>query len=182
MTQSLSTALSRFQITHGSPVLPPGKCSVCGTTSGSFIDFGLELDFYGVVYICIDNCFRELAKLLEYYHPDEVVSIKEQYNEIVQQNAKLIAYNKELNDVVDSFSRLRSNDFDTDSDQLALDLNKSEKPEFQSRVDESSDEIISDEPGEEPEGEDGSSEQDDESRSSSIHSDDSIDTILTESI
>lgn len=65
----MSASLSRFQITEGNPQQPPHKCSVCGSISGTFIDFGLDLEFYGTVYFCVENCFTQLANELGYRSP-----------------------------------------------------------------------------------------------------------------
>lgn len=69
-TVDVQTGLSRFRIVNSNQMIAPGKCAVCGAFShGTFIDFGFELDYYGVVYICIENCFKELANLQDYYSP-----------------------------------------------------------------------------------------------------------------
>ena len=57
---------SRFQVLDR-PMQLPGTCSVCGNPDGQVIDFGLSLDFYGCVYICIVclNAAAEKAGLFE---------------------------------------------------------------------------------------------------------------------
>lgn len=65
MTQSLS----RFQLVEGNPPHPPHKCAVCGSINGTFIDFQLDLEFYGTVYFCVENCFTDLANELGYRSP-----------------------------------------------------------------------------------------------------------------
>lgn len=50
------------------PVALPGKCSLCGDTGSDnrkFIDFGLQLDWYGAVYFC-SECIKELAQAINY--------------------------------------------------------------------------------------------------------------------
>ena len=47
----------------------PQKCTICGTTQGTFVDFQLDLEFYGTVYFCITNCFTQLANELGYRSP-----------------------------------------------------------------------------------------------------------------
>lgn len=56
--------LSRFQIIHGAPQIPPHQCSVCGSQSGDFIDFGLDLEMYGTVFLCVENCIKQVANEL----------------------------------------------------------------------------------------------------------------------
>jgi len=64
--------LSRFRIVKPTEMMAPCKCAVCGKFStGTYIDFGLELDFYGVVYICVEDCFTELANLQDYHSPGQ---------------------------------------------------------------------------------------------------------------
>ena len=51
------------------PVAAPGKCVVCGfggrEDDRKYIDFGFDLDYYGVVYFC-SSCFTEVAGQLGY--------------------------------------------------------------------------------------------------------------------
>lgn len=71
-TLASTETLGRFHILKPTQLVGPGKCAVCGKFSGDhFIDFGLELDFYGVVYICVSDCFREMANLQEYFSPNQ---------------------------------------------------------------------------------------------------------------
>lgn len=48
---------SRFQVTQR-PVVSPGKCASCGSVERPVVDFGLDIDFYGTVYLCVD-CISE---------------------------------------------------------------------------------------------------------------------------
>src|SRR3954470_5961042 len=61
MTQPYSQ-LSRYQVVHGNPPLMPNKC-LCGKFMGTFVDTGLNEEFYGQIYVCID-CFREIGEQL----------------------------------------------------------------------------------------------------------------------
>lgn len=45
--QSRMTILNR-------PLLTPGNCAVCGAVDKKVLDFGLDLEWYGRVYICED--------------------------------------------------------------------------------------------------------------------------------
>ena len=58
---------SRFSI-HENPNVAPGNCAVCRHSGGDgryFVDFGLQLDWYGAVYFC-SECVRELAGAIGY--------------------------------------------------------------------------------------------------------------------
>lgn len=50
---------SRFQVVDR-PVAAPGKCAVCGATDRACVDFGMDIDDYGVFYLCT-HCMREGA-------------------------------------------------------------------------------------------------------------------------
>lgn len=60
------------------PVAAPGKCAICGYAGQdgerNYIDIGLDLDFYGVVYFCT-HCFTETANQLGYGSPDQVAGL-----------------------------------------------------------------------------------------------------------
>lgn len=113
----MNISLDRFQITEGCPA-SPGRCAGCGNTEGLMVDWGLDLDFYGVVYLCLNNCVVEICNKLGYYTPAQVTEIKEAFDALVLAQEDLIAHNKELTDAVDSLSRLR---LDVGSDQHSLD-------------------------------------------------------------
>lgn len=52
----------RFQFLDRPSVLP-GKCAVCGSVERPVVDFGMQLDFYGAVLLCVD-CIKEAASLI----------------------------------------------------------------------------------------------------------------------
>lgn len=56
---ALPSLNSRFQ-TVDRPVAAPGKCGVCGATDRECVDFGMDIDDYGVFYLCF-HCIREGA-------------------------------------------------------------------------------------------------------------------------
>jgi hypothetical protein len=46
------------------PDFKPAKCANCGSTKNdgrNYIDFGLEVDWYGIVYIC-GECLKDIAR------------------------------------------------------------------------------------------------------------------------
>lgn len=93
--------LSRFQIINPNQMQAPGKCAVCGKFStGTYIDFGMELDFYGVVYICVEDCFQELANLQEYYSPGQhkmlMAELQDKRDELNDAYDKIEAYENAL--------------------------------------------------------------------------------------
>lgn len=44
------------------PAVAPGKCACCGAVDKPVVDFGFDLDFYGVVYLCLD-CLGEAVQV-----------------------------------------------------------------------------------------------------------------------
>lgn len=60
MTQQLADVVrSRFSLS-ARPFAAPGKCAVCGAVDRPVVDFGLDLDEYGVVYFCV-SCLTQVA-------------------------------------------------------------------------------------------------------------------------
>lgn len=74
----MSTSVGRFRILHQNELIQPGCCIVCGSVSGDFIDFGFTLDYYGGIYFCVANCFKEAANAFEYYTPAQYRVVKEE--------------------------------------------------------------------------------------------------------
>lgn len=168
---TLVNNLGRIQLVYGSPPALPGKCVVCGSVScnDGFVDTGWEIDFYGVVYFCA-NCIREVLGVVGYLPVD---SFKELTRRLLEQRTKCEALqieNEELRRGLDSLASvgwgiISGSDPNSSTDSV--------------------DEIES-EPVEEPKPvntrstgrETRSTKQANESGSSSIHNDDSIEQIF----
>lgn len=65
---------SRFQIVER-PVAHPGKCVVCGATDRPVLDWNMDIEDFGTVYVCLD-CGSEMARALGFSSPDEVEAIR----------------------------------------------------------------------------------------------------------
>ena len=93
----------RFKVLD-QPYALPSKCAFCslGHNQGgtvSFIDTTLDLDFYGVVYIC-SNCLTEISANLGYIPPSSWEKIvKDSTNSLIE-NDRLRAENEGLRDAV----------------------------------------------------------------------------------
>lgn len=48
-----SVVNGRFNVTER-PTVFPGKCAVCGTVERPVVDFGMTLDYYGAVLLCVE--------------------------------------------------------------------------------------------------------------------------------
>lgn len=45
------------------PAALPGKCACCGAVDKPVLDFGMDLDFYGAVYLCVE-CLGEAFTIM----------------------------------------------------------------------------------------------------------------------
>lgn len=109
-------SLARFKMIPANLMIAPGKCAGCGKFSNDdFLDFGLEVEFYGVVYLCRE-CLVEAAIVFEYRpaeHYDrmanELAAVKAQLNmaldrEEAMKNALASIDTSHLRPRLDSFS------------------------------------------------------------------------------
>lgn len=94
--------LGRFQFVAGRPVLNPGKCVTCGSSSAKdYVQFSLSIDRYGVVYICIE-CFKgACVDLLDLVEKFKLIQAQKYIKELEEEN-------KELKDALAAFGNLRS--------------------------------------------------------------------------
>lgn len=106
MTTTFKTS-SRFQLVD-SPALP-GKCAVCGySASGEsepsdrrrYIDFGMDLDYYGAVVICT-TCIEEVATGMGYILPERADEIINESERVKSENARLGAAVEVVNGLAD---------------------------------------------------------------------------------
>ncbi len=92
-------SMGRFQVSPV-PVALPGKCVVCGSVGGDgrqFVDFGFDIDFYGVVYFC-SPCIAECARAVGFVPHHEAVELQ-----------RLLGENENrLREVLDECSNLRA--------------------------------------------------------------------------
>lgn len=90
---------SRFRILD-QPYSLPSKCSFCGIGHNEdgkrqFIDTGLDLDWYGVVYIC-STCFIEIAQTLGFLSPQQYTHVADAGIEAEVENRGLKVENDAL--------------------------------------------------------------------------------------
>lgn len=77
------------------PLAIPGKCVICGAVDRPVIDTRWNIDYYGVVYFCID-CLREVASILgmvdgSLLREAEVNSAQAFEKELVKRDLKVIS-------------------------------------------------------------------------------------------
>lgn len=104
-------SMGRFQVLNENQLIAPGKCAGCGgVTNRHFIDFGLELDFYGVVYLCLETCFTEVANQIGFISPEQAESLKKQILVGNEANAVLLTQLGALENVRDAIAGYSSVD------------------------------------------------------------------------
>jgi len=99
------TAGQRIQVL-ARPIVSPGKCAICGHVGTNetgdrspvyFIDIGLDVDYYGRVYLCT-TCVVQMGNVLGFTSPVETENhrtrLQEQESELIvlrEQNERLRA-------------------------------------------------------------------------------------------
>ena len=81
----MDNLLSKYQITCGTSLVFPHKC-VCGNPGNgdkdkAFVDTGLDIDYYGAVYICKD-CFVEMASGFGFFREEIKVALEKQLDDL----------------------------------------------------------------------------------------------------
>lgn len=69
----------------------PAKCYYCGTSEpdrGPWLDTGIEIEYYGVVYYCT-LCMNDLANKMGYITPEVADELKLQVLELTSSNLSL---------------------------------------------------------------------------------------------
>lgn len=113
---NLATSVGRFKILYDNQIKLPGKCACCGTSRGTFVDWGTQIDWYGSVYLCLENCFREACNIFGFLNPAQADKLHEQTSKLLEDNFKLIHENGELKNAVASLNELLNSDSDLNRD------------------------------------------------------------------
>ena len=82
------SSVGKFQVIKGYLPVSPSKCMGCGAYHGTFIDFGLNDDWYGAVYFCYD-CVRGMATEFGFVSGDEKVKFVTKIEEYVEKIKEL---------------------------------------------------------------------------------------------
>lgn len=93
----MTTSINRFQLLSVEQLMFPHKCSICGSFTGKvnstrerkFVHIGLDIEFFGAVYICTE-CVPSLISVVDFIPVEE-------FN-------KIEAINKELQIVITQLS------------------------------------------------------------------------------
>jgi hypothetical protein len=94
---------NKIQISEHANVAPNkcANCSFSGREPGRyFIDFGVDLEFYGTVYLCT-SCFAECANIIGWISPAEADRLKLRDAELTDEITRLKEFEtKYVSDVV----------------------------------------------------------------------------------
>ncbi len=118
----------RFNVTNAPHALP-SKCVVCGSWGGDgrkFVDFGMDIDFYGAIYFC-SVCLTECCNKLGYINPDQWQSVNTMNDELISRVQTLEADNVNLRSALSATDFLRGG-FDYSS-PVANDEKPNQEPE-----------------------------------------------------
>lgn len=103
-----SPLTSRFQIVER-PVASPGKCAICGCTDRPVVDFGLDIEIFGVVYFCL-ICLTEAADTIglvpEQRVRDAELEAGQSINSYLDQRELKVITNEQHRVLLDSVTRL----------------------------------------------------------------------------
>lgn len=104
---TLSEINGRFQILNR-PMALPAKCCVCGAVNKPVLDFGLSLDWYGAVYICVEDlqAAARIVGMVDEQAQTELVQAPIPEKEIT--DGFLTDITNLLNDYISGISNLRS--------------------------------------------------------------------------
>lgn len=166
------TTMGRFKIIYGNPPVLPNKCAVCGSVNGSFLDFGLDLDFYGTVYLCLENCFVEAANSIDYYSPAQHKVALERVEQFRKENNR-------LQDIVEAYKNVVGSITDINTASAAI-INLNPTPTVTDEEPEQEPETVVTIEPEPKRPEPGSIKPVNEQRPTDVQRDDSLDSLLDE--
>lgn len=110
------TTLDRMQFIDASSAVLPQACIGCKGFSGRFLDTGLDIDYYGVVYFC-DVCLISIIMRLGYIPVDQREALQFECQDLQKQLNALIEENRKLRDAINLLTDLRdSNNSDSGGD------------------------------------------------------------------
>lgn len=107
--------LSKFNIIQGSPPALPGCCISCGTTQGPFIDWGMQLEGYGAVYLCAAELLQ-ISNELGYHSPGQWKTLMEEKNAQYAELSAVRDENEQLLVALDTLANARSSNRSVTSD------------------------------------------------------------------
>lgn len=77
------------------PIMSPGKCIVCGSADREVIDFGMDLEYYGVPYFCC-ACIIEAATKFDVVPGEHYRKLEDELNVLKANTEKVQQYVDDL--------------------------------------------------------------------------------------
>lgn len=98
-----------------SPQAAPARCYYCGGSSkSSYLDTGIQIEFYGALYFC-NECMEFLSQKMGYINPDYAKDLEAKNLYLIHENEEL---KRKLDSLLNAFKELQGViqvDLDTDS-------------------------------------------------------------------
>jgi hypothetical protein len=116
-----SGALDKVQFIKGTPPCQPGKCAICGNCgdgNSEFLDIGLELDYYGVVYFCSTCVYGDILKALDLVTREKYQELEGRLTEVTAEYLRLRIEKEELKNALGAVVNNFSPPANPDSEQL----------------------------------------------------------------
>lgn len=113
MPTPVNVESSRARILNA-PILAPGTCFLCGASRSddrSYIDFGKDIDFVGVIYFC-SFCFTEIANQLGCLTPEQSIQLE---NELESARKRILEFETKDRALNDAIATLRNTGLFSDS-------------------------------------------------------------------
>lgn len=101
MSDSLLRESTKFRVIPA-PVMVPGTCASCGSSSTDdrdYVDFDMFVDYIGVIYFCT-FCFTECANSLGFLSPEQSKRLEEQVEYYATKVANFYTKDRALNDAI----------------------------------------------------------------------------------
>jgi len=88
---------SRFQVIHSAGLLAlPAKCAVCGGVNKEFyVDFGLQIEFFGAIYFC-NECMNAAGARVGLVPEAQVFTLEKSLGELMETVQARVAVFKDL--------------------------------------------------------------------------------------
>lgn len=103
MPTPVDVASSKVQILNA-PILAPGTCMLCGSSSSDdrdYIDIGKDIEFVGVIYFCT-FCFTEITNRLGCLTPEQSKQLEDELDAARQRILEFETKDRALNDAINT--------------------------------------------------------------------------------
>lgn len=101
MSETFLRESTKFRMSPA-PIQVPGTCASCGSSSTDdrdYVDFGMTVDFVGVIYFCT-FCFTECANALGWISPEQARNMEELLEVTEKKVVDFYTKDRALNDAV----------------------------------------------------------------------------------